>query len=193
MGLRFLLLLGPSDDEEEDDGVAKEELLLKVLLSARSAGMRLGEGDGVNGLRFFAAETKGLLRRMCLFLLFQQAFCLSSKTTITKGPACADGHRLHRAANHFFYLQLQTLPVLVEIPPAQNLGIKPAVLLHQPAIHLGQNIKMFGHDDPALCGHWQLWPLLHVGLASARRLLSKPPKLEATKRHPVGHLKLQHP
>jgi hypothetical protein len=37
-------------------------------------------------------------------------------------------------------------------------------------------------------GQRHLLPLLGVGFSSARRLLSKPPKLEATKWHSIGHL-----
>jgi hypothetical protein len=49
------------------------------------------------------------------------------------------------------------------------------------------------HPTPplSLCSHPQLLALLGVGLSSARRLLSKPPKLEATKWHSIGHLQLR--
>jgi hypothetical protein len=108
--------------------------------------------------------------------------------------ASGDGHRLHRAANQFFYLQLQTRHVLLEVVHAVSVPENRTDFLHQPAVLvlLPQNEKPFARKDLAPGGQRQLLPLLHAGFASARRLLSKPPKLEATKRHPVGHLKLQH-
>jgi hypothetical protein len=102
--------------------------------------------------------------------------------------ASGDKIRLHGAANQFQEEQRQTRHVLVAVVHAPKLDIKLSVLLHQPAIHLSQNEKLFCRDSPALCDQRQILPPLHVGLASARWLLPKPPKLAATKRHPVGHL-----
>jgi hypothetical protein len=47
---------------------------------------------------------------------------------------------------------------------------------------------MFGRDAPALGGQRQILPPLHGGCSSATWSLRRSPKLEATKRHPVGHL-----
>jgi hypothetical protein len=97
-------------------------------------------------------------------------------------------YRFHEAANQFFSLQQQTWRVLVEVLLARNLGFQLSVLLHRPPSHLIQNRKPVNRKDLARCGKHRLWPLLHVGLSSARWLRSKPPELEATTRHPVGHL-----
>jgi hypothetical protein len=107
--------------------------------------------------------------------------------------ASGDQLGLHWPANQFLCLPNQTRPVLIEVLPARFVHENRTDFLHQPANPLHQNAKPFPRKDPAPGGHPQLWPLLHVGLASARRLLSKPPKLEATKQHSVGHPRLQHP
>ena len=65
--------------------------------------------------------------------------------------------------------------------------------LHRPGSDLDQHRNPRDRKDPAPGGHRRLLPLLHVGLASARWLLSKPRKLEATKRHSVGHPELRPP
>jgi hypothetical protein len=100
-------------------------------------------------------------------------------------------HLLHTAANQFFCLPLQTRGVLVEVQVASSVHENRLVLLHRPASHLHQNQKPFHRKDLAPGGHPKLWPPLHVGFLSARWLLCRShqtPKLEATKRHPVGHL-----
>jgi hypothetical protein len=79
-----------------------------------------------------------------------------------------------------------------EVQVARSLDIQLSVLLHRPASHLDQNRKPFARKKTSLSvaiGDYGA-PLLHVGRAfiSARWLLSKLPKLEATKWHSVGHL-----
>jgi hypothetical protein len=102
-------------------------------------------------------------------------------------------YRFHEAANQLFCLHQQTRRVLVEVLLARNLGFQLSVLLHRPPSHLIQNRKPANRKDLARCGQHRLLPLLHVGLSSARWLRSKPRKLEATKRHPVGHPELRSP
>jgi hypothetical protein len=80
----------------------------------------------------------------------------------------------------FSAFKQQTLPVLGEIPPARKLDIQLSVLLHRPASHLGQDVKMFGRDELALGGQRQLWPPLHVGFSSAR-CYAQVASVEATK------------
>jgi hypothetical protein len=68
------------------------------------------------------------------------------------------------------------------------------VSLHRPGSDLHQNQKPFHRDPPLSRGPSAImWPPLHVGSSSATWSLRRPPELEATKRHPVGHLELQHP
>jgi hypothetical protein len=110
-----------------------------------------------------------------------------------KPAASSNKNGLHRAANQFFCLPLQTGDVLGEVEDARNLDIQSSVLLHQPASHIPQGRKPFPCKDLAPGGHRRLWPPLHVGCSSATWSLRRPPKLEATKRHPVGHLQLRFP
>jgi hypothetical protein len=88
-------------------------------------------------------------------------------------------YRFHEAANQFFCLHQETRDVLVEVDDARKTAGLMSSGLHQPASHLDQNRKPSPCKDLALGGHRRLWPLLHVGLSSARWLLSKPPKLWA--------------
>jgi hypothetical protein len=101
---------------------------------------------------------------------------------------------LHTAANQFFCLQQQTGDTLGEDEDARNLEFQLSVLLHhQPGSDLSNESHITDSQGLAPGGHRRLLPLLHVGLSSARWLRSKPPELEATKRHPAGHPQLRSP
>jgi hypothetical protein len=97
------------------------------------------------------------------------------------------------AAIQFFCLQQETRHALLCYEHARNLEFQFSVLLHQPGSDLSPEPIVSCRRRVARCGHRRLWPPLHVGLASARWLRSKPPKLEATKRHPVGLPQLRFP
>jgi hypothetical protein len=97
-------------------------------------------------------------------------------------------YRLHEAANQIFSLQQQTRDALGEVEDARNLGFHLSVPLHRPGSDLDQHRNPRDRKDSAPGGQRRLWSLLHVGFSSATWSLRRPPKLEATKRHPVGHL-----
>jgi hypothetical protein len=68
------------------------------------------------------------------------------------------------------------------------------VLLHRPGSDHSNESPIFASQSLAPGGHRRLLPLLHIGLSSASWWFrSKPPKLEATKRHSVGHPQLRSP
>jgi hypothetical protein len=94
------------------------------------------------------------------------------------------------------YLPSQTRPVLLEAQPAPFVHQNRTDFFRRSAIHMRQNTKLCVHDAPAHCGQPQLWPHLQamsgfhrpIGLCEGR-----PSELDATKRHPIGHLQLQRP
>ena len=75
---------------------------------------------------------------------------------------------LHTAANQFLCLHQETRDVLVEVEDARNLEFHPAVSLHRPGSDLNNESPIFDSQGLAPGGQHRLWPLLHVGLASAR-------------------------
>jgi hypothetical protein len=109
-----------------------------------------------------------------------------------KPAASGDKLGLRGATNQIFCLQQQTRCVLVEVLRCNSRETSNSIYLC-PCISPLATFPRTENPSPAktllLVASSDAHGLFFTsGFHLARWLLSKPPKLEATKRHPVGHL-----